>query len=184
MELYLTLFLPLIGAFLLVFMNKENVGLIKNLTLGVSLVTFLVSLGLYMGFDNSNPDFQFIKEFTWIESLDAGFRIGVDGMSMLMVLLTTFITPIAILCSFDSIHKREKEYYIMLMILQFAMTGVFVSLDLFLFYIFWELILIPMYFIIGIWGGKDRMYATVKFFIFTVVGSLFMLVPHTPRAWP
>lgn len=176
MELYLTLFLPLIGAFLLVFMNKENVGLIKNLTLGVSLVTFLVSLGLYMGFDNSNPDFQFIKEFTWIESLDAGFRIGVDGMSMLMVLLTTFITPIAILCSFDSIHKREKEYYIMLMILQFAMTGVFVSLDLFLFYIFWELILIPMYFIIGIWGGKDRMYATVKFFIFTVVGSLFMLV--------
>lgn len=176
MELYLTLFLPLIGAFLLMFMNKENSGLIKNITLGVSLITFLVSLVLYMGFDSANPDFQFVQEFIWIESLDAGFRIGLDGMGMLMVLLTTFITPIAILCSFDSIHKREKEYYIMLLILQFAMTGVFASLDLFLFYIFWELILIPMYFIIGIWGGKDRMYATVKFFIFTVVGSLFMLV--------
>jgi NADH-quinone oxidoreductase subunit M len=97
-------------------------------------------------------------------------------MSILLVVLTTFITPIAILSSFDAIHHREKEYYFMLLILQFAMTGVFVSLDVFLFYIFWELILIPMYFIIGIWGGKNRIYATVKFFIFTMVGSLFMLV--------
>lgn len=176
MELYLTLFLPLIGAFLLLFIGKDNIGMIKNLTLGTSLLTFVVSLSLYFGFNSSNPDFQFLEEFVWIDSFDAGFRIGLDGMSLLMVLLTTFITPIAILCSFDSIHKRHKEYYFMLLILQFAMTGVFASLDLFLFYIFWELILIPMYFIIGIWGGKDRIYATIKFFIFTVVGSLFMLV--------
>lgn len=176
MELYLTLFLPLIGAFLLLFLGKDNTGLIKNIALGTSLLTFVISLSLYLGFDSSNPDFQFLQEFVWIESFDAGFRIGLDGMSLLMVLLTTFITPIAILCSFDTIHKRHKEYYFMLLILQFAMTGVFASLDLFLFYIFWELILIPMYFIIGIWGGKDRIYATIKFFIFTVVGSLFMLV--------
>jgi NADH-quinone oxidoreductase subunit M len=97
-------------------------------------------------------------------------------MSLLLVLLTTFISPITILSSFSAIQKREKEYYVMILILQFAMTGVFISMDLFLFYIFWEIILIPMYFIIGIWGGKDRLYAAVKFFIFTVVGSLFMLV--------
>lgn len=176
MELYLTLFLPLIGAFLLMFLNKENVALIKNVTLGITIVTFLVSLGLYIGFDNSNPDFQFVQEFTWIKSLDTGFRIGVDGMGLLMVLLTTFISPIAILGSYKAIEKREKEFYIMMLILQFAMTGVFVALDLFLFYVCWEIVLIPMYFIIGIWGGKNRMYATVKFFIYTVVGSLFMLV--------
>jgi len=171
-----TLFLPILGAFLLLFMSKDNVSALKNTTLGISLVTFLVSLGLYMSFDSLNPNFQSVIDIPWIQSYDIGFRIGLDGMSMLMVLLTTFITPIAILCSFDSIKQKQKGYYIMVLLLQFGMTGVFIALDLFLFYIFWEIILIPMYFIIGIWGGKDRIYAAVKFFLFTVVGSLFMLV--------
>lgn len=176
MELYLTLFLPLIGSLLILFINKENSGLIKNAALGVSLLTFVISIFVYLGFDSSNPDFQYYSEVMWISYIDAGFRVGLDGMSVLMVLLTTFISPIAILCSFDAIKKREKEYYMMVLLLQFGMTGVFAALDLFLFYVFWEVILIPMYFIIGIWGGKDRLYATVKFFIYTVVGSLFMLV--------
>ena len=176
MELQLTLFLPLVGSLLLLFMNKENGDLIKKTAFGFSILTLLVSVWLYANFDSSNPDFQFMLDLSWIPAIDAGFRIGIDGMSMLMIMLTTFITPIALMCSFDSIKKRQKEYYAMVLLLQFAMTGVFVALDLFLFYIFWEIILIPMYFIIGIWGGKDRLYATVKFFLFTVVGSLFMLV--------
>lgn len=176
MELLLTLFLPLFGAILLLFVNRNKIEFFKVFSLVVSILTFLVSLLLLIKFDFSNSDFQFLFERIWIDKLDAGFRIGVDGISILLVLLTTFISPITILSSFSAIEKREKEYYILLLFLQFAMTGVFVALDLFLFYIFWELVLIPMYFIIGLWGGKNRIYAAVKFFIYTVVGSLFMLV--------
>lgn len=174
--LFITLFLPLLGAIILLFFNKENAKAIKNSALFISILTFAASLPLFFSFNDLNPGFQFVYEVTWIKAFDAGFRIGLDGMSLLLVMLTTFITPIAIMSSFESIKKREKIYYIMVLILQFAMTGVFVALDIFLFYIFWELILIPMYFIIGIWGGKDKLYAAVKFFLFTVVGSLFMLV--------
>lgn len=174
--LFITLFLPLAASLLLLLFNKENTKAIRSFSLGISLLSFVTSLIMLSGFDSSNHGFQMLFQSVWIPSIDAGFRIGVDGMSMLLVVLSTFITPIAILVSFDSIHKREKEYYIMLLLLQFGMTGVFVSLDIFLFYIFWEIILIPMYFIIGIWGGKERLYAAVKFFLFTVVGSLFMLV--------
>lgn len=174
--LLLTLFIPLAGSLLLLFFKKDNTQAIKYTALGVSLFTFLISLFLFFSFDSANPGFQFVVEMVWIQAFDAGFRVGVDGMSMLLVMLTTFITPIAILSSFGSIEKRNKEYYVMILLLQFAMTGVFVALDLFLFYIFWEIILIPMYFIIGIWGGKDKLYAAIKFFLFTVVGSLFMLV--------
>ncbi|MBE2189292.1 MAG: NADH-quinone oxidoreductase subunit M [Desulfobulbaceae bacterium] len=174
--LLLTLFIPLAGSLLLLFFKKDNTQAIKYTALGISLFTFLISLFLFFSFDSANPGFQFVVEMVWIQAFDAGFRVGVDGMSMLLVMLTTFITPIAILSSFGSIEKRNKEYYVMILLLQFAMTGVFVALDLFLFYIFWEIILIPMYFIIGIWGGKDKLYAAIKFFLFTVVGSLFMLV--------
>ncbi|MGB9913081.1 MAG: complex I subunit 4 family protein, partial [Candidatus Kapaibacteriota bacterium] len=176
MELLLTLFLPLLGAIILLFIKRTNVNFFKYFSLVVSLLTFVVSLALLIKFDYSKQDFQFLTEAIWIAKFDAGFRVGVDGISILLVLLTTFISPITILSSFSSIEKREKEYYILLLFLQFAMIGVFVSLDLFLFYIFWELVLIPMYFIIGLWGGKNRIYAAVKFFIYTVVGSLFMLV--------
>ncbi len=174
--LLLTLFLPLICSILLLFIPRGNNQAIKIISLVFSVITFLVSVVLYLSFDNSHNGFQFIINTVWVKSLDAGFRIGLDGMSLMLVMLTTFISPIALIASFDAIKKREKEYYIMYMLLQFGMTGVFVALDLFLFYIFWEIILIPMYFIIGLWGGKNRIYAAVKFFIFTVVGSLFMLV--------
>lgn len=175
-SLFLTLFLPLAGAVALLFINKDNTEVIKNFAFIISLLAFLISIFLFLSFDSSQSGFQFYYEWIWIGQFDAGFRIGLDGMSMLLLMLTTFISPIAILSSFNAIEKRQKEYYVMMLLLQFAMTGVFISLDLFLFYIFWELILIPMYFIIGIWGGKERIYAAVKFFIFTVVGSLFMLV--------
>lgn len=174
--LLITLFLPLLGSTALLFFKKDNTKAIKLSALGFSLITFAASLFVFFAFDRANPGFQFVINSVWVNSLDAGFRIGVDGMSMMLVILTTFISPIAILSSFDSIKQRDKEYYVMILLLQFGMTGVFVSLDIFLFYIFWEIILIPMYFIIGIWGGKNRIYATIKFFIFTVVGSLFMLV--------
>lgn len=173
---FIVLFLPLLGSVLLLFINKKNKLALKSTALAFSIATFIVSVLLFLSFDSENPGFQLYFEAVWIPQFDAGFRIGLDGMSMLLVMLTTFISPITILSSFSAIEKRDKEYYVMILLLQFAMTGVFVSLDLFLFYIFWELILIPMYFIIGIWGGKDKLYATVKFFLFTVVGSLFMLV--------
>jgi len=172
----LALFLPLAGSVLLLFINKEQLKVIKVGALIFSVLSFVASLIILAGFNSDNPGFQFVIDKVWVESFDAGFRIGVDGMSLLLLLLTAFISPITILSSFYSIHKREKEYYVMILLLQFGMTGVFLSLDIFLFYIFWEIILIPMYFIIGIWGGKDRIYATVKFFLFTVVGSLFMLI--------
>lgn len=172
----LTLFLPLVSSIILLFIPRDKTQAIKISSLVFSLLTFAISLILFFSFDHNNGGFQFVINTVWIKSLDAGFRIGLDGMSLMLVMLTTFISPIALIASFDAIKKREKEYYIMYMLLQFGMTGVFVALDLFLFYIFWEIILIPMYFIIGLWGGKNRIYAAVKFFIFTVVGSLFMLV--------
>lgn len=175
-EILLTLFLPLAGSILLLFINKEKIQLIRVAALTLSVLSFVAAMVVLFGFNSANPGFQFVIDKVWVPSFDAGFRIGVDGMSMLLVMLTAFISPITILSSFYSIHKRDKEYYIMILLLQFGMTGVFMALDLFLFYIFWEIILIPMYFIIGIWGGKNRIYATVKFFIFTVVGSLFMLI--------
>jgi len=170
------LFLPLAGAILLMFVNKKQIQIIKNSALVISLATFVLAMYLFSQFNQADAGFQLIFNSEWIPQFDTGFRVGIDGMSFLIVLLTVFISPITILSSYVSINKREKEYYVMILFLEFAMIGVFIALDLFLFYIFWELILIPMYFIIGIWGGKNRLYATVKFFIFTVVGSLFMLL--------
>ncbi len=176
LALFITLFLPLLGSCLILFLNSAKTKTIQLTATGFSILTFVVSLFLFFEFDGSNPNFQFVYEAVWIGTYDAGFRIGLDGMSLLMVMLTTFISPIAIVSSWSSIIKRHKEYYVMILLLQFGMTGVFVALDLFLFYVFWEVILIPMYFIIGLWGGKDRIYAAIKFFLFTIVGSLLMLV--------
>ena len=172
----ITMLVPLLGMLIIFLLNKENTKAIKYVALGFSLITFFYSMVLVYRFDISNSGFQFLFESVWIQSIGAGFRIGLDGMSLLLLMLTTFLMPLVILNSFSAIDKREKGYYIMLMLLEFALIGVFVSLDVLLFYIFWEIILIPMYFIIGIWGGKDRIYAAVKFFIFTMVGSLFMLI--------
>lgn len=174
--LLLVLGLPLIGSIILLFVNRENTKFFKWFSFCISSITFIVSLLLLVWFDFNKTDFQYYYESIWIESFNAGFRIGVDGISILLVMLTTFISPITLLSSFSAIAQREKEYFILLLLLQFAMTGVFVALDMLLFYIFWELILIPMYFIIGLWGGKNRIYASVKFFLYTIVGSLFMLI--------
>ena len=173
--LLITLFLPLAGFIISLFLCREKVNIIKYFALGVSILPLISSALLYFHFDPNGLGFQGKFDLTWVSSLDMGFRIGVDGISLLLVLLTNLLAPIAILSSFNAIEKRVKEYYAMLLLLQFAMIGVFVATDLFLFYVFWEMILIPMYFIIGIWGGKDRLYAAVKFFLFTIIGSLFML---------
>jgi NADH-quinone oxidoreductase subunit M len=139
--LLITLAVPLIGMLLLLLFKKDNVNLIKNTTLGFSILTFCASIGLLCGFDSLNSDFQFYFEQIWMKSFDAGIRFGLDGMSLLLVMLTTFLMPIVVLSSYSSIEKRHKGYYIMLLLLEFALIGVFASLDIFLFYIFWEIIL-------------------------------------------
>jgi NADH-quinone oxidoreductase subunit M len=171
-----TLFVPLAGAIAVMFIHRDQAVAAKRTALAFSLVTFLASLFLLPEFQSGNTDMQFVINQSWISSIDAGFRIGVDGISLPLVLLTALIMPIAMLASFDSISKNVKAYYALMLLLQFGMTGVFVAWDTFLFYVFWELILIPMYFIIGVWGGKDRIYAAVKFFLYTLVGSLLMLL--------
>lgn len=174
--LLITTFLPLIGLIFILFICEKNTKLIKTSALIVSLITFISSVVMLVGYDKTAGGYQYLIDVDWIPALDAGFRIGVDGVSILIVMLTTFITPIAIFASFNSITKHIKQYYTLFLLLEFAMLGVFVSLDLILFYVFWEMVLIPMYFLIGIWGGKERIYATVKFFIFTLAGSLLLLV--------
>ncbi len=176
MALLPVLLLPLLGAVALMFVDRTAVKGIKMTALIFSILTFIASLAAFLGFDHGSGDFQYLVDWTWITSLDAGFRIGADGMAILLVMLTTVIMPVAILTSFSSIKKSEKLYYVMLMLLQFGMTGVFLALDTFLFYVFWEVILIPMYFIIGIWGGQNRIYASIKFFLYTMFGSLLMLI--------
>ncbi len=170
------IFLPTTGALLLLFLKKENIRLIKIAGLIISLITFLLSVVVYTQFNANEVGIQFYHKVPWIESLDVSYFVAVDGISILMVMLTTFLTPIALLSSWNSIEKRVKEYIMMMLFLETGMLGVFCSLDLFLFYIFWEAMLIPMYFIIGIWGGSNRIYASIKFFLFTMFGSLLMLV--------
>lgn len=174
--LLLTLLIPLIGFITVLFIDKVQEKAIKYITMIFSLLTFGASIPLWFSFNSHIDGFQFYTNIPWISSIDSGFRIGIDGMSLLLVLLTTFMMPIALLTSFDSIKKRLKEYYAMMLLLELGMLGVFISLDTMVFYVFWELILIPMYFLIGIWGGKDRIYAAVKFFLYTLVGSLLMLL--------
>ena len=175
--LSLVTFLPLIGALLLLFIPKDSHGLLRGVALGVSLVTFLVSLSLVAGFV-TNAEFQFVQDVPWIAAgpFAMHYHVGIDGISLWLVILTTFIMPIAILSTWTAVEEKVKEYMICLLLLEVGMLGAFISLDLFLFYIFWEVMLIPMYFIIGIWGGKQKIYAAVKFFIYTMAGSVLMLV--------
>jgi NADH-quinone oxidoreductase subunit M len=149
---------------------------LRTWTLIGSLITFAVSILLYTNFQTNGAEFQFTESATWIPSLGITYNLGIDGISLWLVLLTTFIMPIAILGSFNAVEERVREYYFLLLALETGMLGAFVTLDIFLFYTFWEAMLIPMYFLIGIWGGKDRVYAAMKFFLYTLVGSLLMLV--------
>lgn len=177
MILSLMTFLPLAGVVLLFAIPKGSHGLLRGLALAVSLLTFVISLPLVTGFE-PNAEYQFVQNIPWISTgaFQMNYHVGIDGISLWLVILTTFIMPIAILSTWTAVEKRVKEYMICLLLLEVGMLGAFISLDLFLFYIFWEVMLIPMYFIIGIWGGKNRIYAAVKFFIYTMVGSLLMLV--------
>lgn len=170
------LFTPIIGSVLLLFFGKDQSKIIKWFGLVVSLIAFVISLIIYFGFDPSKSEFQFIHKVLWISSLNVSYNIGVDGISLLLVLLTTFLTPLTLLSTWKAIEKNVKMFTFSMLFLEAGMLGVFISLDIFLFYIFWEAMLIPMYFIIGIWGGERRIYASIKFFIYTMVGSLLMLV--------
>ena len=170
-------FWPLAGMFVLLLMNKENKTLIRIWTNFVVLVGFLISLPLWFWFDRDTSDkMQFVEKFQWIPSLGVDFHVGIDGITMLLILLTTFLGPLAVLSSWSAIENRVKEYYAFMLMLQTGMLGVFISLDFFMFYVFWEVMLVPMYFLIGVWGGPRRLYAAIKFFLYTLVGSVVMLL--------
>ncbi len=183
----ITLFLPLVGLFILLLMNGETQKAnLKWVAFATSIVTFASSVLMWINFDPGTAELQMAQRNTWAEvslgdtSINISYFVGVDGISMLLVLLTTFIMPIAILGSFGSHifeeRGREKLYYIFLMLLEWAMLGVFVTHDLIIFYVFWEVTLVPMYFLIGIWGAEERIYAAVKFFLYTMAGSILMLI--------
>src|ERR1051326_4145609 len=175
--LNLVVFLPLAAAIVIAFVPREMEKAIKWGAFGASLVTFLISVALLPGFNaDRNADYQFITAAPWVQQFGVQYKIGVDGISLVLLLLTTLLSAISILSSFDAIRERVREYYVFLLLLETGMLGVFVSLDLILFYVFWEAMLIPMYFLIGIWGGPRKLYATIKFVLYTLVGSLLMLV--------
>jgi len=156
--------------------DRRQEAAIKHLAFGISAATFLVSLGLYGGFRLDMPGIQFTERTPWIAWLGVEYHVGVDGISLLLILLTTFLTAVAVLSSYAAVTTSVKEYMICMLLLETGMLGVFVALDLVLFYVFWEGMLIPMYFLIGLWGGPRRIYATVKFFLYTMAGSVLMLV--------
>jgi len=170
---------PLAGALMLLLVGNaegRRDGVVRWLTLGVSLAALAVTLGLWAGFDPASADFQFVERHPWIPAFGIDYFVGVDGISLFLVVLTGFLTPIALLSSWGSIDRKVKEFSIFMLALEAAMIGVFVSLDLFLFYVFWDAMLIPMYFLIGIWGYDQRIYAAIKFMLYTMAGSVLMLI--------
>jgi NADH-quinone oxidoreductase subunit M len=173
--LTLLIFLPVAGAIVVALMRRESEALQKALGLLVSTAAFAVSILLVTGFRDV-ATMQFVERAPWIPAWGIGYHVGVDGLSLWLVILTTFLTPLALLGSWTSIHDRVREFVVFMLLLEAGMIGVFVSLDLFLFYVFWEAMLIPMYFLIGIWGHERRIYAAVKFFLYTFAGSVLMLV--------
>jgi NADH-quinone oxidoreductase subunit M len=175
--LSILVFFPILGIGLLVFLDKNNRRRLKVVTMGIALLEFFFSLPLWFGFDNTTAAMQFVERRDWLPSYGISYYVGVDGFSLLLILLTTFLTPICVLAAWEDIQHRVKEFMICLLALMAGMIGVFVALDLFLFYVFWEVMLIPMYLLIGVWGNPARrIYAAVKFFLFTMFGSLLMLV--------
>jgi len=173
--LSLVVFSPLVGVALILFVPSSNHRLIRGIALMAALASLVFSLRL-LGYDPAGAEFQYREDISWIAAFGMRYTLGVDGLSVVLVLLTTVLSVVSIFYSFDPIQTRVKEYYATMLLLMIGMLGVFVSLDLFLFYVFWELSLIPMYLLIGIWGGPRRIYATVKFVVYTLVGSLLMLV--------
>jgi NADH-quinone oxidoreductase subunit M len=176
--LTLVIFLPLLGALALVLIPRDEPTQHRALALLTSIVTFALSLGLWFGFDASPraPEFQFELSVPWMPALGIGYHIGLDGVALLLVMLTTVLSPLVILSTWSSVQDRVKEFFIALLVLETAMIGTFAALDLILFYVFWEAMLVPMYLLIGVWGSANRIYATVKFFVFTFAASVLMLL--------
>jgi len=174
--LSLILFTPLAGALLLLFINKKNESTIRLVANVVSFIGFVISVPLWFWYDPQNPEFQFVERMQWIPSIGAEYFLGIDGFATLLILLTTMMGFIAVLSSWNAIHERVKEYYIFLLMLQTGMLGAFMALDFLLFFLFWEVMLVPMYFLIGIWGSSNRLYSAIKFFLYTLVGSVVMLL--------
>ncbi len=172
-------FLPLAGVLVLAILPGSGPGAAKrfwSIGLAVSLVEFIISIPVLIAFDASVAGMQFTEHMPWIESLGISYSLGLDGISLWLVMLTTFFVPLCILCSFTYIQKKIREYIISFLLIETAMIGTFLAMDLVLFYVFWELMLIPMFLLIGVWGGDRRIYSAVKFFLYTALGSIFMLV--------
>jgi NADH-quinone oxidoreductase subunit M len=167
---------PLVGAILLLFVNKENKNFIRWFANVVGAIGFLVSLPLVQHFDANADGMQFVERHAWIPSLGVEYQFGIDGISLLLILMTTGLGFLSILSSWSAIEERVKEYYIFMLLLQTGMLGVFMAMDFFLFYVFWEVMLVPMYFLIGVWGGPRKLYAAIKFFLYTLLGSVLMLL--------
>jgi NADH-quinone oxidoreductase subunit M len=168
-----TLYLPVLGMVLIALARSENA--VRQLSFAVMLVQFALTLYLYAGFDAATPGLQFETRVPWIPGWGVYYQIGLDGYNVLLVLMTAFLGPLVVAGAFSAITKDVKLFYAMVFLIQFAMLGTFVAQDLFLFYVFWETMLIPMFLIIGIWGGERRIYATLKFFLYTAFGSILML---------
>ncbi|MBF0290942.1 MAG: NADH-quinone oxidoreductase subunit M [Nitrospinae bacterium] len=173
--LTLVTFIPLGGALLILLIDKENQGLIRGLALAATIADFIISLPLYLRFANTH-NMQFVEKVAWLPQFGVSYYLGVDGISMPLILLTTLTTMICVISAWTAVEKRVKEFMITLLLLETGMIGVFCALDFFLFYVFWEMMLIPMFLMIGVWGGQRRIYAALKFFIYTMAGSVLMLV--------
>jgi NADH-quinone oxidoreductase subunit M len=179
---------PIVGSLLLLLVpNRDGSkdGLIRNLAFAVSMVTFAVTLLLWASFDTSAaaPAFQFVERYPWIPAFGIDYYVGIDGLSLMLLVLTGFLTPIALLSSWEGIETKVKEFSIFMLLLEASMIGVFSALDIFLFYIFWDFVLIPMYFLIGIWGYDQRIYAAIKFILYTMAGSVLMLIAIIGLSW-
>ena len=188
MILSLIVFLPLAGALLVLLAGgggdrPDRERLVRTVALAVSLATFAVTLLLWWRFDPTSADYQFVERYAWIPAFGIQYLVGVDGISLFLVVLTGFLTPLALLSSWDSVHVNVKMFSFFLLALESSMLGVFVAIDLFLFYMFWDFVLIPMYFLIGIWGYERRVYAAIKFILYTMAGSVLMLVAIIGLAW-
>ena len=170
------IFFPLILSIPLLFIKKEQESFIKFYVVTVSSITFFFSAYIFTIFNPASSDFQFVEKFTWVKGLNVNYEVGIDGISLMLVMLTTFIFPLCIIASWNTIKDRVKQYYFLMLIMEAGLIGVFCSIDLLLFYFFWEFILIPMYFFIGIWGSENKIYATTKFFIYTMFGSVLLLI--------
>jgi NADH-quinone oxidoreductase subunit M len=188
MILSLIVFLPLAGALLVLLAGgtgdrPDREGVVRTLALAASLLTLALTLLLWWRFDPSSADYQFVERHAWMPAFGIQYLVGVDGISLFLVVLTGFLTPLALLSSWDSVHTNVKTFSFFLLALETSMLGVFVAIDLFLFYMFWDFVLIPMYFLIGIWGYERRVYAAVKFILYTMAGSVLMLVAIIGLAW-